>query len=60
MWILYAESRPTKQRSLQYIRSQPDDNTYFIDASSDGTRVATEVVHKEEDQMIPHMYWTLK
>ena len=32
-----------------YIRSQPDDNTYYIDASSAGTRVAAAVVHKEEE-----------
>ena len=35
-----------KQRSLEYIRSQPDDNTYYTDSSSDGTRVASAVVHK--------------
>ena len=28
-----------KQRSLEYIRSQPEDNTYYTDGSSDGTRV---------------------
>ena len=38
-----------KQRSLEYIRSQPDDNTYFTDGSSDGSRVAAAVVHKEEE-----------
>ena len=37
-----------KQGSLEYIRSQPDDNTYYTDGSSDGTRVAAEVVHNEE------------
>ena len=26
-----------KQRSLEYIRSQPDDNTYYTDGSGDGT-----------------------
>ena len=36
-----------KQRSLEYIRSQPDDNTYYTDGLSDGTRVAAAVVHKE-------------
>ena len=41
-----------KQRSLAYIRSQPDDNTYYTDGSSDGTRVAGEVVHKEEEIII--------
>ena len=30
------------------IRSQPDDNTYYTDGSSDGTRVTAAVVHKEE------------
>ena len=29
-----------KQRSLEYIRSQPDDNMYYTDGSSDGKRVA--------------------
>ena len=38
-----------KQRSLEYIRSQPDDNTYYTDGSSDRTRVAAAVVHKEEE-----------
>ena len=38
-----------KQRSLAYIRSQPDDNTYYTDGSSDGTRVAAAVVHKTEE-----------
>ena len=33
-----------KQRSLDYFRSQPDDNTYYTDGSNDGTLVA----HKEE------------
>ena len=37
-----------KQRPLEYIRSQPDDNTCYIDGSSGGTRVAAAVVHKEE------------
>ena len=41
-----------KHRSLEYIRSQPDDNTYYPDGSSDGTRVAAAVVHKEEDIII--------
>ena len=42
-----------KQRSLEYIRSQPD-NTYYIytDGSSDGTRVADNVVHKEKEIII--------
>ena len=38
-----------KQRSLEYIRSQPDDNTNYTDGSSDGRRVASAVVHKEEE-----------
>ena len=38
-----------KQRSLEYIRYQPDENTYYTDGSSDGTRVASEVVYKEEE-----------
>ena len=37
-----------KQRSIEYIRSEPDDNTYYTDGSSNGTRVAAAVVHKEE------------
>ena len=37
-----------KQKSLEYIRSQPDDNTSYTDGSSDGTRVAAVVVHKKE------------
>ena len=41
-----------KQRSLEYIRSQPDDNTYYTDGSSDGTRVAAAVVHKTEEIII--------
>ena len=41
-----------KQRSLEYIRSQPDDNTYYTNGSSDGTRVAAAVVHKEEEIII--------
>ena len=41
-----------KQRSLEYIRSQRDDNTYYTDSSSDGTRVAVAVVHKEEEIII--------
>ena len=32
-----------EQRSLAYIRSQPDDNTYYTDGSSDGTRVARQL-----------------
>ena len=31
---------------------QPDDNTYYTGGSSDGTRVAAEVVHKEEEIII--------
>ena len=53
-----------KQRSLEYIRSQPDDNTYYTDGSSDGTQVAAAVVHKKEEiiirQMTPRLYWMLK
>ena len=41
-----------KQRSLEYIHSQPDDNTYYTDGSSDGTRVAAAVVNKEEEIII--------
>ena len=41
-----------KQRSLEYIRTQPDDNTYYTDGSSDGTRVAAGGVHKEEEIII--------
>ena len=41
-----------KQRSLGYIRAQPDDNTYYTDDSSDGTRVAAVVVQREEELMI--------
>ena len=41
-----------KQRSLAYIRSQPDDNTYYTDGSSDGTRVAAAVVNKTEEMII--------
>ena len=41
-----------KQRSLAYIRSQPDDTTYYTDGSSDGTRVAAAVVHKKEEIII--------
>ena len=29
-----------KQKALEYIRSQPDDTTYYTDGSSDGTWVA--------------------
>ena len=41
-----------KQRLLEYICSQPDDNTNYTDGSSDGTRVAAAVVHKEEEIII--------
>ena len=41
-----------KQRSLEYIRSQLDDNTYYTDGSTDGTRVAMAVVHKEGEIII--------
>ena len=41
-----------KQRSLAYIRSQPDDNTYYTYGSSDGTRVAAAVVHKTEEMTV--------
>ena len=41
-----------KQRSLAYIRSQPDDNTYYTDGSSDGTWVAAAVVHKTEEMIV--------
>ena len=53
-----------KQRPLEYIRSQPDDNTYNTDGSSEGTRVAAAVVHKEEEIiigfLIPQLYVMLK
>ena len=38
-----------KQRSLEYIRSQPDDNTYYTDGSSDRTRVAAEIIIRLKD-----------
>ena len=38
-----------KQISLEYIRSQPDHNTYYTDGSSDETRVVAGVVHKEAE-----------
>ena len=41
-----------KESSLAYISSQPDNNTYYSDGSSDGTRVAGEVVHKKEEIII--------
>ena len=41
-----------RHRSLEYIRSQPDDNTYYTDDSSDEARVATTVVHTEEEIII--------
>ena len=41
-----------KQRLLEYIRSQPEDNTYYTDGSIDGTRVAAAVVHKKEEIII--------
>ena len=41
-----------KQRSLEYICSQPDDNTYYTDGSSDGTWLAAAVVHKEKEIII--------
>ena len=41
-----------KQRSLAYICSQPDDNTYYTDGSNNGTRVAAAVVHKKEEIII--------
>ena len=41
-----------KQRSLEYIHSQPDDNTYYTDGSIDGTRVGVAVVNKEEEIII--------
>ena len=41
-----------KQRSLEYILSQPDDITYYTDGSSDGTRVEAAVVHMEEEIII--------
>ena len=37
-----------KQRLLAYICSQPDNNAYYTDGSSDGTRLAA-VVHKEKE-----------
>ena len=41
-----------KQRLLEYTRSQPDDNTYYTDGSSDGTLVVAAVVHKKEEIII--------
>ena len=41
-----------KQKSLEYFRSQPDNNTYYTDGSNNGTRVAAAVVHKEEEIII--------
>ena len=41
-----------KQRSLAYIRFQPDDNTYYTDGSSDGTWVVAAMVHKTEEIII--------
>ena len=41
-----------KQRSLAYIRSQPEDNTFYTDGSSDGTRVAAAVVHNTEEIIV--------
>ena len=39
-------------KSLECIRSQPDDNTYYTDGSSDGTRVAAKVIHTVESIII--------
>ena len=36
------ETEILKQRLLEYIRSEPDDNTYYTDGSSDGERVSAE------------------
>ena len=41
-----------QQRLLEYISSQPDDNTYYNDGSSDGARVAAAVLHKDEEIII--------
>ena len=41
-----------KQRSLEYTRSEPDDIMYYTDGSGDRTRMATAVVHKEEEIII--------
>ena len=52
-----------KQRSLEYVRSKPNDITYHTDGSSDGSHVAAEVVHMEQEmiiRLIPHLYWMLK
>ena len=52
-----------KQISLEYIRSQPDDNTYYTDGSSDGTRLAAAVVvHKKVEIIIRlnPLRWMLK
>ena len=46
------EKEILRQRSLEYMRSQPDDNTHYTDGSSDGTRVVATVVHKEEEIII--------
>ena len=42
----------SKYKAIKCIRSQPDDNTYYTDGSSDGTRVAAAVVHNEEEIII--------
>ena len=46
------ETEILKQRSLEYIRFQAEDNTYYTDCSSDVARVAAAVVHKEEEIII--------
>ena len=48
----HTDTEILKQRSLEYIRSQPDHHTYYTDGSSDRTRVAAAVVHKEEEIII--------
>ena len=40
------------QRSLAYITSQQDNNTYYTDGSSDGMRGASAIVRKEEEIII--------
>ena len=46
------EAEILKQRLLEYICSQPNDNTYYTNNSSDKTRATTTVVHKEEEEII--------
>ena len=49
MWV---DNNNIKHRLLSYICSQPGHNTYYIDDSSGGTRVAAGILHKEEEIII--------